>query len=182
MGTHWSGESGVSELLPLFLIVFLLSKSESVSLFELLLASIGRLGEPMVSDEVSCEGQTCLNVVIAKGLKDASGSSGESQEGVFSFWKQQDNIGFIWLLQYGQEHLVCFRVAGAAEQFCYHVPAIWAEAPGIYNWAHGRGKLCVDCLFLCSWTWMPARGRVELSVWLTIFLCVCSYLVLCSWT
>ena len=71
MRTHWSSESEVSSFYHSSCLSFCLSKSESVSLFELLLASIGRLGEPMVSGVVNCDGQTCLNVEMARGLKDA---------------------------------------------------------------------------------------------------------------
>lgn len=76
------------------------------------------------------------------------------------------------------------KTISAGAKSCYNLvylaPTVWAGAPGVCNWAHGRGKLCVDCLYLCSWTWTPSHGRVKLSVWLIFFLCVCCYL--CSWT
>jgi hypothetical protein len=72
------------------------------------------------------------------------------------------------------------KTISAGAESCYNLvylaPVVWAGAPGVCNWAHERGKLCVDCLSLCSWTWMPACVRVELSVWLIVFLCVCWYL------
>ena len=71
---HWPGSDslwehiGTGELEVLSFncgsgLSFSSSKSESVSLFELLLASFRRLGEPMVSGAVKFGGQTHLNVL-----------------------------------------------------------------------------------------------------------------------
>ena len=61
--TDLSGESEVLSRYHGSCLSCCLSKSESVSLFELLLASFRRLGEPMVSGAVKFGGQTHLNVL-----------------------------------------------------------------------------------------------------------------------
>ena len=72
------------------------------------------------------------------------------------------------------------KTISAGAKSCYNLvylaPAVWAEAPGLFP--HSWSKLCVDCLSLCSWTWMPTHGRVELSVWLFFLFAGASFYVL----
>jgi hypothetical protein len=130
---QWIGESEVLSFYHCSCLSFCSSKSESVSLFELLIASVGRLRELTVSG-------------AARKLKDTSVLPGGSLS-------------------------LCYNLV-------YLTSAVCSGAPGVCNWAHGRGKLCVDCLFLCSWTWMPTHGRVELSVWLFFLFAGASFYVL----
>jgi hypothetical protein len=109
VGTHWSGESEVSSLYHGSCLSFCSSKFESVSLFELYLASVGRLREPMVSG------------AVWSSVMDRRTLTWREPGSLCSFWNWQDNIGgsepcynwLIWLLPYGQEHLV--SVTGAFE-------------------------------------------------------------------
>ena len=64
MGSHWRGESEVSSFYRGSCLSCCLSKSESIRLFELLLASVV-VGEPTESDAVTCSGQMYLNVKTA---------------------------------------------------------------------------------------------------------------------
>jgi hypothetical protein len=81
-----------------------LSKSESIRLFELLLASVV-VGEPTESDAVTCSGQMYLNVKTA-GVGMGAGR-------LCFFWKQQD------------------RIKGSLVSLA---TAIWAEAPGLFQY------------------------------------------------